>query len=74
MARIDEPPPNYEDVVALLRPGDILSHCFPPFPNAPVPQPARKLKPRMIHGSETPKTMKRVNIADAAIIRRDRRS
>ena len=35
MAHIDEPPPSYEEVVAQLRPGDILTHCFRPFPNAP---------------------------------------
>lgn len=36
MAHIDEPPPSYEAVVERLRPGDILTHCFRPFPNAPV--------------------------------------
>ncbi|MCR8722721.1 amidohydrolase/deacetylase family metallohydrolase [Frigidibacter sp. ROC022] len=36
MAHIDEPSPTYEDVVNMLRPGDILTHCFRPFPNAPV--------------------------------------
>jgi len=36
MAHIDEPPPSYAEVVAQLRPGDILTHCFRPFPNAPV--------------------------------------
>ncbi len=36
MAHIDEPPPSYEAVVAALRPGDILTHCYRPFPNAPV--------------------------------------
>ena len=35
MAHIDHPPPSYEDVVAELRPGDVLTHCFRPFPNAP---------------------------------------
>jgi len=35
MAHIDEPPPSYEEVVSQLRPGDILTHCFRPFPNAP---------------------------------------
>ena len=35
MAHIDEPPPSYEDVVNRLRPGDVLTHCFRPFPNAP---------------------------------------
>jgi dihydroorotase len=35
MAHIDEPPPSYEDVLARLRPGDVLTHAFRPFPNAP---------------------------------------
>ena len=36
MAHIDEPPPSYEDVLIRLRPGDVLTHCFRPFPNSPV--------------------------------------
>ncbi len=36
MVHIDEPPPSYEAVVDRLRPGDVLTHCFRPFPNAPV--------------------------------------
>ena len=35
MCHIDEPPPSYEDVVNKLRPGDVLTHAFRPFPNAP---------------------------------------
>jgi dihydroorotase len=35
MVHIDEPPPSYGEVVNRLRPGDILTHCFRPFPNAP---------------------------------------
>jgi dihydroorotase len=35
MVHIDEPPPSYEEVVAALRPGDVLTHCFRPFPNTP---------------------------------------
>jgi len=35
MCHIDRPPPRYEDVLADLRPGDILTHCYKPFPNAP---------------------------------------
>jgi dihydroorotase len=35
MAHLDYPPPSRQDVLALLRPGDILTHCFRPFPNAP---------------------------------------
>ncbi len=36
MCHIDEPPPTYADVVDRLRPGDVLTHCLRPFPNAPV--------------------------------------
>ena len=36
MCHIDEPPPSYEAVVSMLREGDVLTHCFRPFPNAPV--------------------------------------
>jgi len=36
MCHIDKPPPRYVDVLEVLRPGDTLTHCFKPFPNAPV--------------------------------------
>lgn len=36
MVHIDEPPPSYGEVVSRLRTGDVLTHCFRPFPNAPV--------------------------------------
>jgi dihydroorotase len=36
MCHIDFPPPSYEEVVERLRPGDVLTHAFRPFPNAPV--------------------------------------
>jgi dihydroorotase len=36
MAHLDSPPPSRHEVVSRLRPGDILTHCFRPFPNAPV--------------------------------------
>jgi dihydroorotase len=36
MCHIDEPPPRLEEVLALLRPGDVLTHCFRPAPNAPA--------------------------------------
>jgi dihydroorotase len=36
MCHIDKPPPRYVDVLEVLRPGDILTHCYKPFPNAPV--------------------------------------
>lgn len=35
MAHIDNPPPTYEEVLELLRPGDILTHAFRPPPNTP---------------------------------------
>jgi len=34
MAHLDHPPPSRSEVMARLRPGDILTHCFRPFPNA----------------------------------------
>lgn len=36
MAHLDHPPPSRLDVLKRLRRGDILTHCFRPFPNAPV--------------------------------------
>ncbi|RUT95081.1 amidohydrolase/deacetylase family metallohydrolase, partial [Mesorhizobium sp. M7A.T.Ca.TU.009.02.1.1] len=36
MAHIDEPPPGRSEVLPRLRKGDILTHCFRPFPNSPV--------------------------------------
>ena len=36
MCHLDEPPPDRLSVVSRLRSGDILTHCFKPFPNAPV--------------------------------------
>lgn len=36
MVHIDEPPPMLEDVLAAMRPGDVLTHCFRPFPNSPA--------------------------------------
>jgi len=36
MCHIDFPPPSYEDVLDRLRPGDVLTHAFRPFPNAPI--------------------------------------
>ena len=35
MCHIDHPPPSYEAVLDMLRPGDVLTHAFRPFPNAP---------------------------------------
>lgn len=36
MCHIDHPPPSYEEVLAMLRPGDVLTHAFRPFPNSPA--------------------------------------
>jgi len=36
MAHLDYPPPSRLDVLSRLRKGDILTHCFRPFPNAPI--------------------------------------
>src|SRR5205809_4103740 len=36
LAHICDPPPTYEEVIARLRPGDVLTHAFRPFPNAPA--------------------------------------
>jgi dihydroorotase len=36
MAHLDHPPPSRLAVLSRLRRGDILTHCFRPFPNAPV--------------------------------------
>jgi dihydroorotase len=35
MAHLDYPPPSRGEVMAALRKGDVLTHCFRPFPNAP---------------------------------------
>ncbi len=51
MAHIDEPPPSYEEVVSQLRPGDVLTHCFRPFPNAPC-TPDGKVKPALLAARE----------------------
>jgi dihydroorotase len=36
MAHLDHPPPSRLEVLSRLRRGDIITHCFRPFPNAPV--------------------------------------
>ncbi|MBM3554882.1 MAG: amidohydrolase/deacetylase family metallohydrolase [Alphaproteobacteria bacterium] len=36
MAHLDHPPPSRRDVLDRLRKGDVLTHCFRPFPNAPA--------------------------------------
>ncbi|MAS45566.1 MAG: amidohydrolase/deacetylase family metallohydrolase [Rhodobacteraceae bacterium] len=51
MCHIDEPPPSYEDVIARLRPGDVLTHCYRPFPNAPIDGRGR-VKPAVLAARE----------------------
>jgi dihydroorotase len=41
MAHLDNPPPSRLEVLTRLRRGDILTHCFRPFPNTPVQQAGR---------------------------------
>jgi dihydroorotase len=36
MTHIGRPPPGYTEILDRLRPGDVLTHCFRPAPNAPV--------------------------------------
>lgn len=36
MAHLDYPPPSPKEVLTRLRKGDILTHCYRPFPSAPV--------------------------------------
>ena len=36
MCHLDFPPPSRRDVVSRLRKGDVLTHCFRPFPNSPA--------------------------------------
>ena len=36
MCHIDEAPPTYSETLDLLRSGDVLTHAFRPFPNAPT--------------------------------------
>jgi dihydroorotase len=51
MAHIDHPPPSYEEVIDMLRPGDVLTHCFRPFPNAPC-TPQGTVKPQVRRARE----------------------
>lgn len=51
MVHIDEPPPSYEAVVDRLRPGDVLTHCFRPFPNSPVSRDGT-IKPEVLAARE----------------------
>ena len=43
MVHIDEPPPTIEEALVRMRPGDVLTHCFRPFPNCPMTADGRVL-------------------------------
>ncbi|MEM6934190.1 MAG: amidohydrolase/deacetylase family metallohydrolase [Pseudomonadota bacterium] len=51
MAHIDEAPPSYGELVARLRSGDVLTHCFRPFPNSPLIGSGR-IRPEVISARE----------------------
>ncbi len=36
MAHLDHPPPSRAEVLSRMRPGDVLTHCYRPFPAAPT--------------------------------------
>ena len=36
MCHLDNPPPSRMEVVSRLRPGDVMTHCFRPWPGAPA--------------------------------------
>jgi dihydroorotase len=43
MTHIGGPPPSYAEVVSMLRPGDILTHCYRPAPNSALGDDGRLL-------------------------------
>ena len=47
MVHIDEPPPSYAELVERMRPNDVLTHCFRPFPNTPL-GPDGKVRPEVL--------------------------
>jgi dihydroorotase len=51
MCHIDFPPPSYEEVLDRLRPGDVLTHAFRPFPNAPIDHQGR-VKDAVLHARQ----------------------
>jgi dihydroorotase len=51
MCHIDFPPPSYEDVLERLRPGDVLTHAFRPFPNVPL-NPQGKVKEAVLRARQ----------------------
>jgi dihydroorotase len=51
MAHLDNPPPARRDVMKILRKGDVLTHCFRPFPNAPT-SPDGKVREEILEARE----------------------
>jgi dihydroorotase len=51
MAHLDHPPPSRLDVMGRMRKGDILTHCFRPFPNAPS-LPGGGVRPEVVAARE----------------------
>ena len=51
MAHLDHPPPSRLEVMSRLRKGDILTHCFRPFPNAPS-HPGGGVRPEVMAARE----------------------
>lgn len=51
MAHLDHPPPSRLEVMSRLRKGDILTHCFRPFPNAPS-APGGGVRPEVLAARE----------------------
>lgn len=43
MTHIGTAPPSYADVVSMLRPGDILTHCYRPAPNSALDEDGKVL-------------------------------
>ena len=51
MTHIGGPPPSYAEVVSMLRPGDILTHCYRPDPNSAIDL-AGKILPAVLAARE----------------------
>jgi hypothetical protein len=48
ICHIDFPPPSYEEVLQRLRPGDVLTHAFRPFPERGMQDIPRRARARQI--------------------------
>jgi dihydroorotase len=51
MTHIGGPPPSYAEVVTMLRPGDILTHCYRPEPNSAI-GPDGRILPEVLDARE----------------------